>query len=118
MRPKALSTVMLAVLLSACVSYESDSQHVDGQITNPDRLAQIQAGTTSTAWLLENFGAPDAIDRINDDESVWRYAHTSREARKFQALVLLAYESRREDRTLYHFAVVGDVVQRYWVEHP
>lgn len=116
MRAHILVIALLVSLTSACVSYKSDRRHVEGQITDPDRLANIQIGATHSDWLVERFGEPDSIDRIADDEAVWRYSSTTRKARKFHALLLLSYETRQEQRTLYNFAIVDDRIERYWTE--
>jgi len=115
---KRLCIVILGcALLSGCIHYRADKEIVTADIADPDRLGQIELGSTSSQWLVDHFGEPNRIDEVTEDESVWRYTNSTRDRKKFHALVLLSVEVNHEALTRYNFAIVNDRIERYWLEH-
>ena len=108
--------ISTTVLLSGCIHYRVDKEVMTADIADPDRLGQIEIGTTRSRWLVDHFGEPNRIDQLSENEAVWRYTNATRNKTKFHALILLSVEVNQEALTQYNFAIVDDRIDRYWLE--
>jgi outer membrane protein assembly factor BamE (lipoprotein component of BamABCDE complex) len=66
--PLSILTISLAaMLLVAC----SSSEHIDGQLPSPDKLADIELGVTTRDDVLDLIGTPSTTPPFDDDN--WYY---------------------------------------------
>lgn len=106
------------LFLSGCISYESHREGAAGPTPNAAQLAEIQLGETPTAWLVEQFGDPDAVRRPSDATRVWQYEKLSNKTTRVRAFPLLSVKMSDEIRQVYNFEIENDRVIKYWQESP
>ena len=110
------SLLCLLICLSGCVSYTSDQQIVQQRVPSETPLIEILPGQTSTNWLLEKLGEPDAVRPGRGHETVWQYENIHHQATTLRAFPLLGLHAEEQQVTTFNFAVEHDVIVRYWKE--
>ncbi len=115
---KLVLVMASAVFLSGCISYESHRESATGPAPNASLLAMIELGETPTAWLLEQFGDPDAVRRPADDTRIWQYETLSNQTTRVRAFPLFSVKMSDEVRQVYNFEIENDRVVKYWQESP
>ena len=110
--------VICASALSGCISYTSETGNVRQSIPDSGTLNEVQLGQTTTAWLLEQFGQPQAVRRPSETSAVWQYENVARSERSIRALPLLAIEMSAEEVTAFNFEIENEYIVRYWTSTP
>ena len=106
----------VATTLSGCVSYTSDQQILHLRVPSETPLQQIELGQTSSAWLLEELGEPDAVHTARGHDEVWVYENIAEESTRLRAFPLIGLHSQELQTTKYRFAVERNVIVHYWKE--
>lgn len=97
----ALLTLPLLVL-SACMSYESEREIATAQIGVGARIfEEIELGVTTSKWLATRLGNPNNIAVDADGGETWHYQNTIIERTSFKALPILS--ARRTEQHFEHF---------------
>ena len=113
---KASLLIASVFALSACVSYSSDKAHVHMSVPSDTPLTQIQPGESTTNWLIDTLGEPDAIRPGEAGSTVWQYENIHSEHKRLIAFPLISIKREHLQRTVYHFAIQDERIQRYWKE--
>ncbi len=106
--------LVTALLLGGCISYKAETNTVNRAIHEEGLLTQIELGTTTTAWLLEKFGAPQAVRRPDPSTAVWQYENVAHTRKAMRALPLFAITLEDSEATTYSFEVENDFIVKYW----
>ncbi|MEM7099734.1 MAG: hypothetical protein AAF541_15815 [Pseudomonadota bacterium] len=108
MRP--LLTAAITCVLAACVSYQSDSGK------NAHQYQHVIAGETTTGWLHQHFGPPDAIDQTRNGSEMWRYDHERTEETEVSLFILFDFSNTSSRTESHYFEVLDGIVINYWRE--
>ena len=111
---RAISSGLTLFILSGCISYQAETNTVHRAIQEEGLLTQIELGATTTAWLLDQFGAPQAVRRPNQNTAVWQYENVAHTKRAMRALPLIAITLEDSAATVYNFEVENDFIVKYW----
>ncbi len=106
--------VLISFFLSGCISYKAETNTVNRAIHEEGLLTQIELGTTTTAWLLEKFGAPQAVRRPGPSTAEWQYENVAHTRKAVRALPLFAITLEDSEATTYSFEVENDFIVKYW----
>ena len=98
----------LGIMLSGCISYESDGSN------RYERISDVRKGATSAAWLREYLGRPESRHTTESGSEIWHYEFDERE--KTRVSLFLVFSVRTENRSNrdYYFEVRDGVVEDYW----
>ena len=104
--------------IPGCLSYKADSGLVHQPVPNEGVLAQIELGSTTTAWLVEQFGQPQAVRRPSEQLAIWQYENVSQSSKQVRVLPLLAIDLKNSHKTVFNFQIENTYVVKYWKEKP
>ena len=113
---RLLTLVACGFWLTGCISYQSDTERANQAIPHRGILNEIQLGSTTSSWLLDQFGPPQAVRRPDAEKFVWQYQNIATSKKTIRALPLLAISLTDSHTTVYNFEVQNDYVVRYWQE--
>lgn len=108
--------LLLSFLLSSCISYSSATDVHNQAVDNPELLMEIELGETTSDWLVQQFGKPDAIRRPSDSVYLWQYENVQSSQRHIKAMPILAIHTKRLARTVFNFEVENDRIVKFWTE--
>ena len=103
--------------LSGCLSYSAERGIVEQTIASPILLEQIEPGVTTTNWLVDQFGQPQAVRSTGEATQVWQYENVTRSATSVRALPLLAIDLSSADKVTYNFEIADELIVKYWQEN-
>ena len=107
---KPLLTATITCVLAACVSYQSDT----GPKTNS--YQHVVPGQTTSGWLHQHLGPPDAIDRTSNGSEMWRYDDVRTEETEVSLFILFDFSNTSRHTESYYYEVLDGVVINSWRE--
>ena len=114
---RTLAALVAGFMLSGCISYKSETNALSQAIVEDSVLREIELGKTTTDWLLEKFGAPQAVRRPAHSISVWQYENVLSSKKSMRALPLIAITLEDSVATVYNFEVENNFVVKYWKDN-
>lgn len=106
--PRAALIAILSIVLTGCISYESDGSN------RGERISEVRKGSTSSSWLSEYLGRPESRHTTDSGSEIWHYEFDERE--KTRVSLFLVFRVKTENRSSrdYYFEVRDGVVEDYW----
>lgn len=117
MKPQTVLLSLLLLSLSGCISYKSERNTLTQAIPAESVLAEVQLGTTTSDWLLEQLGPPQAVRRPDHDTYIWQYENVATSRKAIRALPLLAITLEDSHATVYNFEVENNYIVKYWKDN-
>jgi hypothetical protein len=101
--------------LGGCIEGRSDITYgPKGPPAGRSTLRQVKLGETSKEWLLGTLGTPTRQTRTPDGTEIMTYEYTKQVDSDFEALLLLNFKDKRQERTVYTFELTDGIVTDYW----
>ncbi len=112
---RLMPVVTICAALAGCISYETRHESKAVRLPDPALLDRVQLGETTTAWLLEHLGNPDAVRVLpSDGLRVWLYENVDQASTRLRAFPLFSFSLSDEVRTTYHFEIENDRIVKVW----
>lgn len=108
------SIVLLIAALSGCelvqitedVSYDHPDQAVPSGLVD-----SIKVGSTHKDWLINELGAPDKIDSLDNGGERYQYRFTQQLQKRLRIFLVFQYRNRETRESLLIIDLKDDVVQ-------
>ncbi len=102
---------------SGCAVINSHSETKSyGTLVSDESLAKVEAGVTTTDWLVATLGAPASREQVDDQVEVLKYSSSQLTKIDSKLIFVLDTSSKREVRRTVFFECADGVLARYWVE--
>ena len=104
---KSASLIILALLATGCISYQSDSSH-------GHQFSQVHEGKTTIGWLLDRYGSPNSVNETSSGTEIWHYEVEEAEDTDVSLFIVFDFSSTTRRTRNFFFEVDEGVVTKAW----
>lgn len=105
---KVTPLLVVAFLLSGCISYQSDSTH------DRHNFSDVHPGETTTGWLLDHFGSPQSVNETASGSEIWHYEMEETEDTDVSLFIIFDFSNTTSRTRNFFFEVDEGVVTKSW----
>ena len=111
-----LAVIVGLLPVAGCFIWNSDVSYGDkGAPLSDATLKQIEAGTTTKAWVLATLGEPSEQSTSDTGAEVLKYKYSKKQESNVVMPFVIVNDEKKNQQTVY-FQIKDGVVQKYWVD--
>jgi hypothetical protein len=104
----APSLLLASLLLTGCISYQSDSTH------SKHHFSEVHSGETTITWLLDHFGSPESVNETASGSEVWHYEMEEKEDTDVSLFIIFDFSNSTSRTRNFFFEVDEGIVTKAW----
>ena len=104
---KSASVFVFALVVTGCISYQSDSSH-------GHQFSKVHEGETTIGWLLDHYGSPNSVNETSSGTEIWRYEVEEAEDTDVSLFIVFDFSSTTRRTRNFFFEIDEGVVRKAW----